>query len=225
MNDKLNMENFHNDSLKRDLIVGSLLGDGNLQTETKGRTWRYRALQKAEHRAYLEHKYAIIADMCSSPPIYGEVLDERTGKIAKRWYFNSKVDSSLRYYGNLFYREDPETGRMVKDVPKNIKQLLTPRAIAFWYMDDGSIKWLGHSNAMRICTESFSTEGVKRLQKALENSFNIKTNLVRKTRDNVFIGYDLAINEPNSTAFRELIRPYLVDCMRYKVSDGKRGHL
>jgi hypothetical protein len=49
---------------QRDLIIGTLLGDGNLQTETQGRTWRYRALQKAEHQPYLDHKYTILKDYC-----------------------------------------------------------------------------------------------------------------------------------------------------------------
>jgi hypothetical protein len=113
-------------------------------------------------------------------------------------------------------------------------------------MDDGSLKWKNKSNAMRICTESFSEIGVKRLQKALKNLYNIDTQLTRKTNGwagralpalpgpgwqspagpaRKFVGYRLAINEQNSTAFRELIKPYLVDCMRYKVSDGNKGHL
>jgi hypothetical protein len=118
---------------------------------------------------------------------------------------------------------------MSKDVPKNIKLYLTPAAIAYWYMDDGALKWLGHSNAMRICTESFSEEGVYRLKSALHLIetilFNIQTQLVRKTNLGSFVGYRIAINEKNSAAFCELIKPYVIDCMCYKVSNGQKGHL
>lgn len=41
-----------------------------------------------------------------------------------------------------------------------LQSFLTPRALAFFYMDDGAVKWLGHSNAMRICTESLSEKGM-----------------------------------------------------------------
>jgi hypothetical protein len=114
---------------------------------------------------------------------------------------------------------------MIKDVSKNIKKYLTPCAVAYWYMDDGALKWLGRSNAMRICTESFSEHGVNRLKSALSDLYNIKTQLIRKTNQGVFVGYRLAINEKNSSPFCELIKPYLVECMRYKVSNGQKGHL
>jgi len=210
---------------QKDLIIGTLLGDGNLQTETKGRQWRYRALQKAESKDYLFHKYEIFQSFCTSQPIFSEIFDERTQKTYQRWYFNTVVDDCFRHYGNLFYTFNPKTQQMVKDVPLNIELFLTPCAVAYWYMDDGALKWLGKSNAMRICTESFSEHGVIRLQKALKNLFNIETNLVRKTTHDVFVGYRLSINEKNSLKFREIIQPYLVECMKYKVSDGNKGHL
>lgn len=210
---------------QKDLLVGTLLGDGNLQTETRGRTWRYRALHTEKDVQYLQHKYKILETFCQTPPRLSSVDDTRTDKTYKRWYFNTTVQGSFRYYGNLFYTEDLSSNRMIKDVPLNIAQLLTPRAVAYWYMDDGSLNWLGHSNAMRICTESFSKDGVERLQKTLKTLYNINTQLTRKTSNQKLVGYRLAINERNSSAFRELIRPYLVDPMGYKVSNGNRGHL
>lgn len=212
-----------------DLLVGTLLGDGNLQTETNGRTWRYRALQKAEYKDYLDHKYEVMKDYCTTGPIYSEVYDEPTRAMYQRWYFNTNVSNSFLFYGNMFYKYDPELNRMVKDVPLKIEKFLTPRAVAYWYQDDGALKWLGRSNAMRICTESFSEDGIQRLQRSLKNLYGITTTKVKKTKkvnnQTVLVGYRIAIHENSSTAFRELIRPYLIDCMKYKVSNGNRGHL
>lgn len=210
---------------QKDLLVGTLLGDGNLQTSNNGQTWRYRALHKTEHFEYIQHKYEILKDFCSNSPRCNQVLDERTNKLTERCYFNTNVQNSFRYYGNLFYKKDNITNRMIKDVPVNIQQILTPRSIAYWYMDDGSLKWLGHSNAMRICTESFTADGVRRLKTALKNLYSIDAQLIIKTNQKKFVGYRLGINEKNSKPFRELIEPYLIPCMRYKVSDGNKGHL
>lgn len=208
---------------QKDLLVGTLLGDGNLQTNTKGRTWRYRALHKAQHFQYLQHKYEVMKCFCDSEPIYSKINEGRTGKMYERWYFNTTVQESFRHYGNLFYSYNTDT--MVKDVPLGIEKLLSPRAVAYWYMDDGALKWLGKSNAMRICTESFSDSGVRRLQKALKELYDIETQLTRKTTNKVYVGSRLAINEANSDKFVALIQPHLISCMRYKVSDGNRGHL
>lgn len=92
-------------------------------------------------------------------------------------------------------------------------------------MDDGSLKYFGKSNAMRICTESFSTEDNEILRDAIFQKFNISLGRVKKTRNGKFVGYRLTINEKESSKFRELIQPYLVDCMKYKVSDGNKGRL
>lgn len=213
---------------QKDLLVGTLLGDGNLQTATKGRTWRYRTLHKFEHKDYLLHKYEVLKNFCSDDhePVYDEIFVDRTQQTYKRMYFNTKVADDFRHYGNLFYTLENQSQTMIKDVPKNIKQLLTPRAVAYWYMDDGSIKELGRGNAMRICTESFSLEGVQRLKNALKELYNVEhTSLNKKTNNQKVVGYRLAIREKSASDFRNLIEPYLVPCMKYKVSDGFKGHL
>lgn len=210
---------------QKDLLVGTLLGDANLQTSNQGQTWRYRAIHKTEHKPYLDHKYNLMKEFCGSEPIENNVFDSRTSKTYKRWYFSTRVNNSFRYYGNSFYTYNPNTQNMEKDVPKQIQQMLTPRAIAYWYMDDGALKWLGHSNAMRLCTESFSLGGISRLQNILRTCYNLETTLSRKTVKGRLVGYRISIPEASSVAFRELIQPYLIDCMKYKVSDGHQGHL
>lgn len=209
------------------LVFGTLLGDGNFQTETAGRTWRYRALHKSEHVPYLIHKYNLLSSYCTTGPISGQVYDDRTEKIYFRHYFNTTVHTDFRVYANMFYVYDKKLRKMVKRVPTDqlLNKFLTPEALAYMYMDDGALKWEGRSNAMRICTESFPPQDVARIRGVIFNKYNIKMTQSKKTRDGVYIGDRIAIPEKSSAAFRELIKPYLVDCMKYKVSDGNRGHL
>lgn len=212
---------------QRDLVFGTLLGDGNLQTDTMGRTWRYRALHKAEHEPYLKHKYDVLSSHCTTGPIYGETFDDRTGQIYKRFYFNTNVNSDFLVFGNMFYVYDKKLRKMVKRIPSTpiLQKFLTPRAIAYMYMDDGALKWLHKSNAMRICTEFFPKEDVTRLRQVLFQNFNIETSQGKRTCDGVYVGDRISIPEKSSVAFRQLIEPYLIDCMKYKVSDGNKGHL
>lgn len=201
---------------QEDLVVGSLLGDGNLQTSTpEGKTWRYRALQKKDQKSYLDHKYEILKSLCGSPPIFSDVFDSRTQKSYQRYYFNTLTHEGFHPYGHAFSQFDPEQGKWKKGVPANIHEILTPRAVAYWYMDDGSLKYLGKSNAMRICTESFSTEENEILRNAMFQNFNISLGRVKKTNSKrVFVGYRLTIHEKESSKFRELIQPFLVQCMK-----------
>nr|YP_009729357.1 putative LAGLIDADG homing endonuclease [Caulerpa ashmeadii]QHQ73269.1 putative LAGLIDADG homing endonuclease [Caulerpa ashmeadii] len=213
--------------LQKDLIFGSLLGDGNLQTSSNGRTWRYRAIQKSEHKEYLFNKYEILKNLCGATvvPKENEILDRRTNKFIKRWSFNTLTNTSLKFFGNMFYSYDSNKQRWTKKVPLKIKTFLNPRALAYFYMDDGALKWLGHSNAMRICTENFSLEDIYRIKNALKNLYNIDINLTKKKLKNGEIRFRILIPERSSNYFRELIKPYLIECMKYKVSDGNYGHL
>ena len=79
---------------QKDLLFGTLLGDGNLQTFNDGRTWRYRAIHKNTHNEYLYHKYEILKSLCNSEPCYQESFDSRTQNVAKRFYFNTLVNPS-----------------------------------------------------------------------------------------------------------------------------------
>lgn len=211
---------------QKDLLFGTLLGDGNLQTVTDGRTWRYRASHKKAHAEYLEHKYEILKSLCKTRPRDQELFDSRTQAVNKRCYFNTLVNPSLNFYANMFYTRNPQNPtQWIKEVPVRVEKFLTPQALAYFYMDDGTLKWLDRSNAMRICTENFSEESVLRLQKALQNHYYLKTNKTKETLQGKKIGYRIEIPETSSAAFREIIQPYLVSCMKYKVSDGNRFHL
>jgi hypothetical protein len=55
--------------------------------------------------------------------------------------------------------------------------VLTPRALAYWYMDDGALKWRGKSNAVRLCTDSFTIDDINLLKKVLETKFSLKVSL------------------------------------------------
>ena len=210
---------------QKDLLFGTLLGDGSLQTEN-GNTWRYRALHKKDHKDYLFHKYEILKPLCGSEPHYSETTDSRTKKTYGRFAFNTLVSSELLFYANMFYTRNPKNPKQwIKDVPNKVEKHLTPAAVAYFYMDDGSLKSYEKSNAMRLCTESFSVEGVHRLQNALQNCYNLRTTTTKRTLSSGEIRLRMAIPEKSSAAFREIIKPYLIDCMKYKVSDGNKRHL
>jgi len=210
---------------QKDLLIGTLLGDGNLQSETRGRTWRYRSIHKKEHYDYINHKYIILSNICGTEPKLSRVYDSRTNKYYERYLFSTLIENSLRYYANMFYKYDINEDKFKKIVPLNIEKYLTPRAIAYWYMDDGSLKWKGKSNAMRICSDGFSLDDVMRLKKVINDKYNINMQLIKIKKKDIIIGYRLQINEANSILFRELIKPYLLEVMSYKVSDGNKNHL
>lgn len=212
--------------LQIDLIIGTLLGDANLQTYTNGLTWRYRALHSSDHLEYLHHKFEILSSFINaSIETESSTFDKRTNKTYKRHYFNTTVQYCFKVIADAFYKYDKKEDKFIKIIPLNIKEFLTPRAIAYLHQDDGCLKWKGKSNAMRICTENFTVEEVQLIQNSLFELYNIKTGRNKKTLKDGSVRYRIAIPEASSTAYRKLIQPYLVNCMKYKVSNGCYGSL
>lgn len=196
---------------QKNLIVGTLLGDAQLKTETNGRTWKYRVIDKAIDNEYLMHKFNILINFCETKPIYEEVFDKRTNKNYNRFYFNTLIDDSFRFYANLFYEN--EDCSFIKIIPKNIEKWLNAEVLAYWYMDYRSLKSLDLSNGIIFSTENFSYICVKRLQKAILYKFNINSTLIKVKKKSIIIGYRLYINEANCILFRDLIKPYLLNSM------------
>lgn len=54
---------------QKEILYGTLLGDGWLETATKGRTYRYGFKQKQMQKDYVDHVYSILEPLCGSQPI------------------------------------------------------------------------------------------------------------------------------------------------------------
>lgn len=203
--------------IQKDLIIGTILGDGNMQTYSKGKTWRYIALQSGGQKEYIFHKYEVLGSLCGTKPKESSYLDKRTNKVYTRYSFNTLTNPSLRFFGNLFYKLDNTTGKWIKRIPVNIGLFLTPRTLAYMYMDDGSLKWKDDSVCTRLCTDNFNLIEVKRIQKVLLNKYNINTTLSKVNLKNKK-GYRIEIScIKDGLTFHDLIKPYMHETMVYKI--------
>lgn len=182
------------------VLVGILLGDANLQTESQGRTYRLRVTQSEEKKEYLFALYNIFKPFVTTPPRLDSFLDGRTTKTSKRWVFSTTQQRCFRFYGQQFYK----SGK--KQVPRKIAKWLTPRGLAYWYMDDE--KWNGRSQAVRICTDGFSSHEVRRLADVLAEKFTLVTALQKKGDQ-----YRLSISSASYEMLRAIMYHHLLPCM------------
>jgi len=204
------MEQFKiNKQLKLSLI-GMLLGDGNLQSFSNGKTARLRIVHSKKQSAYIEHKYALL-----KPVIRTELLSytehNNNGKSYDKLYFNTVTTNQLKFYYDMFYRGN------AKVLPKLIHRYLEPVTLAYWYMDDGSLKWKNRSKAVRICTDNFTKEEVTHLVETLNQKYPWMLATIQKQRSR----YRIYI--PNKDyQFSKLIEPYVIEEMKYKLPFKKQ---
>ena len=98
-----------------------------------------------------------------------------------------------------------------KKVPKLIHRWLTPRAIAYWYMDDGAQKWKGKSLGVRFCTDNFTSPEIERLCKVLRERYLLKISLQKKGT-----AFRIYVSSDSYTLLKDLIFVFLIPSMLYK---------
>lgn len=185
--------------LQRDVLAGVLLGDAHLETQNRGKTYRLKFEYSAKHRAYAEHLYEIFKEWVRTPP------QKKVDATHENVWFQTVSHGAFRFYAHQFYR-----GRL-KCVPQNIHRFLTKRNIAYWFMDDGSVK-SQTSKGVILNTQCFERNDVRRLVEVLRSKFELEAS-ERRQRE----GWQIYVSGTSYTRFRQIIDPYILDSMRYKI--------
>jgi hypothetical protein len=204
-----------------DLLNGTLLGDGNLQTGSGGKSWRYRAVQSDAQEEYLLEKKRILSNLCGpTPPFTIGGKDKRTGLVYPRKGFNTRVSPLLLPFGQAFYQLDNSSGRerFVKKVPLDLADRVNGRMLAWLYGDDGALKWANHSNATRLCVEGFKPEEVQFIVDVLKEKLELPCSTEKKRNS-----YNVYFPEKSYSRLRALIGPYLHPNLYYRFPNGKKG--
>lgn len=190
---------------QKEILFGCLLGDASLQTFTGGNTWRARFIQSDLHHPYLFHLYSIFSTFVSTPP---KQISDSNGYL--RWYFNTVVIPDLFDFGSCFYQKIG--GRFKKVVPTDsyLVDFLTPQALSFWFMDDGSRK--SNSFAYYLCTDGLNLADIKRLGMFFESTYGISIGYHRKGNY-----YRIYIPRPYYNKFKSIVQPFIHPSMFYKL--------
>jgi hypothetical protein len=190
----------------KDVLIGILLGDAHIVKRSSTSNARLMYAQTAiAHKAYFEYVYSFFHSFCAKDYITQTKIsrDKRTNKIYSSISFTTMQLPCFNVFRELFYVSN------VKTVPNNIYELLTPKRLAFWIMDDGSKQGKG----LHISVYAFSNEDVDKLMFTLQDKFNLKCS-IHYNRD----------NKPRIYIFKEsmedlitLVKPYFISEMLYKL--------
>ncbi len=197
---------------QREILVGLILGDGHLETQNKGRTYRLKVEQCIEHAGYVNHLHEIFKDWVNSPPRV-RLRSGKDGMNCEMIGFQTLSHASFRFYAQQFY----SNGK--KKIPKMINKLLTPKALAYWFMDDGSMKWRS-SRAVIFNTQGYCHDEVEKLVSVLKSQFILDASL-RKQKE----GPQICIRGNSLERFVTLVGPYLLKEMWYKIPESGRTYL
>ncbi len=193
--------------IQREILVGLLLGDACLETQNRGRTYRLKIEHSVAQAQYVQHLYEVFREWVLGGP---QVKSQRiAGKIYHKLWFNTVSHSAFRFYAQQFYRNG------VKVVPKLIHRFLTARGLAYWFMDDGSIK-SKESKAVLFNTQGFGNHDIARLIGVLQGKFGLEAK--RRSQPE---GQQIYLSGRSYERFCTLVEPYVIPQMRYKLPEKR----
>ncbi|HKP40150.1 intein-containing recombinase RecA [Mycobacterium sp.] len=197
------------------VVLGSLMGDGNLSPNRRDRNGvRFRLGHGAKQAEYLEWKTALMGNIKHSV--------SENAKGARFVDFTPLPE--LAELQRAMYLGDGK-----KFLSEEYLKALTPLALAIWYMDDGSFtvrskglqeRTAGGSGRIEICVEAMSEGSRVRLRDYLRDTHGLDVRL----RLSGAAGKAVLVFSTASTAkFQELVAPYMAPSMEHKLLPRFRG--
>jgi len=197
------------------VVLGSLLGDGNLSPNRRDRNgvrlrfghgerqhdyldWKVSLLGNIDHSTRVNAKGAKFADFTPLPEL---------GELQKAVYF----------------------GDGKKHISEEYLKALTPLALAIWYQDDGSFslrskgrqqRTAGGSGRIEICVEAMSEGSRIRLRDHLRDTYGLESRLRLAGRRRKAV---LVFTTESSARFQEIVAAHVHPSMDYKLLPRLRG--
>jgi recombination protein RecA len=197
------------------VILGSLMGDGNLSPNRRGRSGtRFRMGHGARQAAYLDWKASLL----------GNVPHSRTANAKGAVFADFTPLPELGELHDAVYFGDGK-----KHLSWDYLKSLTPLALAVWYMDDGGFtlrskgvqeRTVGGTGRIEICVEAMSPGSRERLAHYLRDMYGLHVRLLYGGARKVSV---LQFSTSASEKFQVLVAPYVHPSMEYKLLPRFRG--
>jgi len=142
----------------------------------------------------------------SSPTPWPKGLEK---DITQYWFSSKRMQAFSELHSSWYENRE---GTLVKILPKNIEELLTPISLAHWIMGDG---YYSNGNII-LCTDNFSEKEVLLLIDVLTNKFSIKAGTKRRANKSNVV-YRINISKTSLPILKELVLPYIIPEMQYKL--------
>ena len=188
---------------QKSILFGTLLGDGHLETQDNGKTYRLKIEHSTKQNDYTDWLHNQLKEW-----IRGGVY-KKNKKNREYVGFTTYSHKEFRAYAELFY---DNFGK--KRIPKIFRELIDPLSLAIWFMDDGSLKSLRHRTYI-IHSLGFQRKDLELVQDSLLKKFNIESSL-HKQKGKYLRIYILS---KSAEMFENLIMKYvsIIPSMKHKM--------
>lgn len=199
---KFRQKNKQLNKKQRDLIIGSLLGDGHIDKREKQPLFIVSHAQN--QKDYLFWKYEILKDICNIPPstIKGGIVyfSGKPYSKQKSYRISTRLQDALIRYRNM----------TITELISNLNEF----SFSVWVLDDGNRNDAGWN----ICVQRFTQEEKDYCISVLEDKFKIKGYMYK---DNIYMQF----NTTDAAIIDNIIKnniPNNLDIMKDKILENDK---
>ena len=195
-------------------LTGLLIGDGTIDKGVTKRAFRIKSIDKN----FIDTIEKEIKS-CTNFTTYIKYTPEHFSSGCnhkENWEFSIKAHPYFNKIYHKFYNDYRH-----RIISKYIPKYLTPYGIALWYMSDGYICLVGKNKnkicnrRIDFCTDRYTYNEIESLQKMMLNKFNISCSIIKRGEF-----YRLRVKMTSYETFFNLVYPYIIPSMQYKLYFG-----
>lgn len=194
---------------ERNVVIGSILGDGFLQS-TGQRNARLRLEHSAKQKEYIFWKWSVLKRYMQNRPTKIVRFHPTWKKVYTYYRCQSHSTPILGEYRQLFYIKQK------RRIPSVLGKLLTPEALAVWFMDDGY--YYARDKTAYIYLPHYQQPDLKNLMNVLQAKFQLHPKIEIKKRGSINLKFPVE----ETKKLIHIIAPYVIPSMRYKLGGEPR---
>lgn len=183
------------------VILGTVLGDTYLYKKYENGDTAGTCNHCLTQEEFIFTKYEYLKNISTKPRLVDKYDERFKVPSYQQWYWYINTNPALNGIYQQFYKNK------IKFIDRDLFSKIEPLGLAIWYMDDGS-KYQDYGGYL-FCTHGFTKEDINIIQEVLLLKFNINTSVNSKN--------GLYILSESRNIFKELIDPYIVNSMKYKL--------
>ena len=202
----------------RGILYGMSLGDGGIYItkDQSVKTARMVIGHSPKQRGYLEYKANLLLKIFGGKPT--KINEYQSfNKTSEKTYTNLQICRTEKYFRQM-HRVLYKTGTKV--FTKQVLDYLTDEGLALWYMDDGSAAICKNKSGnicgcmTRIATYC-SLEEAEIIKDWFKSKYEIDVKFDLDKRNNKI---SIRMNTKDSKIFVQIVKPYIHESMKYKLS-------
>jgi len=194
------------DSREKQVITGSLLGDGGI-TDSNA----YGCTHSDKQSEYFFHKMGRL-DRIHSGAFQHTIGTDPYGNICFGLRFTTGTNKFIENIKSIFYPIDRKVFPL-----EYLMSNLDTEGLAYWYMDDGSFS---DGNQSRFHIEGLYYEDALLCQRLFIEKFNMDARLIEKKRKEfTYKQHYLSLTVDSSRHLIDMIRPFIHPSMMYKIGE------